>query len=168
MLSKPEASRHQPQVLRLVPRGNKLRIGAAPAGPVVDGASALPPDVVRALRLVARDLRDMPRSCATDREELIYWLARVARRLDAVVASKARAAPPAATTSRPTAKNAPVRPATALPCGPTRPARAETAKKLPVRVLPARTRPATRWRAHQVTPALRRRVEAAGQLVLAV
>jgi len=161
-------SPHQLQPLNVVPLRKGIRIVAGLAAPVIDGASALPPDVVRALHLVARDLRDMPRACATDRQELVLWLARVARRLDAVIASKARVGPPAATPSRPTARKAPVKPAAALACGPARPARAETAKKLPVRALPARTRPATRWRAHQVTPALRRRVEAAGQLVLPV
>lgn len=55
----------------------------------LDDAVALPADAVRVLRLMAAEMRDMPRDCATDRRELVHWLSRLARRLDALADSKA-------------------------------------------------------------------------------
>ena len=150
-----------------VPSLRRLAIEPRP----VDQGSALPPDVIRALRLVAAELRSMPRECARDREELVFWHTRLARRLDAVVASKARvvvAPRPAPEVRRPTPGKAPqsapaphAEPASGL----VRQAVEFRVRKAP-RALPARSAPATRWRARPIDASFRRRAEAAGQLVL--
>ena len=45
----------------------------------------LPATIQRALAAIAKDLTDMPRDCARDREEMIFWHARLARRLRGVL-----------------------------------------------------------------------------------
>ncbi len=45
------------------------------------------PDAVQAvLQAIGSDLRDIPRDCLMDRMELLHWLRRMARRVDAVAA----------------------------------------------------------------------------------
>ena len=127
--------------------------------PPIDHASALAPDVARALRLVAAELRDMPRDCATDRQELVHWHGRLARRLDAVVASKARTTPP-------DPKPTPARPA-AAPSPPSSTPNPVTRSTAPTSSARS-SDPAGRWIARPVALTVRRRVEAAGQFVLPI
>jgi hypothetical protein len=42
------------------------------------------PDAVRALQEVAASMRNMPRDCAVDRAELLLWLSRMARQVEAI------------------------------------------------------------------------------------
>ena len=148
------------------------RLASQPSA--VDHASALPPEVARALRLVAAELRNMPRDCTRDREELVHWHNRLARRLEAVVASKSRTpAPPRAEANLAPVSAAPPIVAAAAAVAPpaqtrrTRgPSYAAPAVQPAPRALPARTAPATRWRARPADAGFRRRSEAAGQLRL--
>ncbi len=166
----PLSSRHGGKGASPRPPPSLQRRPAAPAPlrrmptppPAVDHASTLPPEVVRALRLVAAELRDMPRDCARDREELVHWHGRLARRLDAVVASKARLPAPAKV-EEPIAATAPLQPVSAAPKRVS--AVDQVCRNVP-RPLPARSPPATHWRARPVDAAFRRRSEAAGQLAL--
>lgn len=57
------------------------------------------PDAAAQLREVAAAMRDMPRDCAVDRAELLLWLSRMARQLDAVALDGFEAVPAVPRTS---------------------------------------------------------------------
>ena len=70
------------------------------------------PDAVRTvLSAIGDDLRHAPRDCFVDRAELVHWLARMARRIDAAAEMAVQVVPPQG--SRQRVRSTPLRAATA-------------------------------------------------------
>ena len=76
-------SASRPLVVERLPR----RASAPPTAP-------LPEPVLTALAAIVRDMRDVPRDCFRDPAEMLFWLRRMARRVEGVERMRVPAVPP--------------------------------------------------------------------------